>query len=256
MNVAIVTGASSGMGREAVKQIDKIYTDGIDEIWVIARRADKLQELQFEIYHKLRILPLDLTLEADLQELDLTLNLTNPNVKMLVNASGYGIVGPFKGSNAREQTGMVRLNCESLTRVTNMVLGYMKRGARILQFASSAAFVPQIDFAVYAATKSYVLSYSQALNAELKRNGISVTAICPGPVDTEFFDVAEKDSSSSFKFKKFFMADAAKVVRLAMIDAYHRRSVSVYSLPMKLFMIVTKIFPHDFILKIMSLLKK
>ncbi len=254
MNVAIITGASSGMGREAAKQIDKIYTDGLSEIWLIARREDKLKRLASELTHKVRILPLDLTEERDLQELDLSLNLMNPDVKILVNASGYGMVGPFKSSRCSEQTGMIRLNCESLTRVTHMVLKYMQRGARIVQFASAAAFVPQTDFSVYAATKAYVLSFSRSLNEELKKHGISVTAVCPGPVNTEFFDVAEQHNAN-FNFKKYFMSKADKVVRKALVDAYHRKSVSVYSLAMNGFRLLMKIFPHELVLRVMTLLQ-
>jgi len=255
MNVAIITGASSGMGREAAKQIDKIYTNGISEIWLIARREDRLKVLASELSHKVRILKLDLTDEKDLQELDLSLNLINPDVKILVNASGYGMMGPFKTSKCSEQTGMIRLNCESLTRVTHMVLKYMQRGARIVQFASAAAFVPQTDFSVYAATKAFVLSFSRSLNEELRRYGISVTAVCPGPVNTEFFDIAEQHNAN-FNFKKYFMSKADKVVRKALADAYHRKAVSVYSLSMNAFRLLMKVFPHSLVLKVMSLLQK
>ncbi len=254
MNVAIITGASSGMGREACKQIDEIYTTGLDEIWIVARRVEKLKELALELNHKVRILPLDLTDERDVEELELSLNLLDPSVRMLVNASGFGIVGSFKGSKCSEQTGMVRLNCEALTRVTHIVLKYMKKGARIINFASSAAFIPQIDFSVYAATKSYVLSFSRSLNEELKNYNITVTAVCPGPVNTEFFKIAEKHGAN-FNFKKYFMADAKKVVRQALVDSYHRKSMSVYSFSMKGLLLLTKLFPHGLILKVMTLLK-
>lgn len=253
MNIAIVTGASSGMGQECVRQLDSLFTTGISEIWLIARRADRLNKLGEELKHRFRVLPFDLTSEKDLCELELSLELIKPNVKMLVNASGYGIVGAFKGSDAKEQTGMIRLNCESLTRVTHMVLPYMKKGARIINFASSAAFVPQVYFSVYAASKSYVLSFSRSLNEELKEDGISVTAVCPGPVSTEFFGLAER-GGTIFKFKKHFMSEAPKVVRKAMVDSYHRRTVSVYSFWMNAFRLLTKVTPHDIFLSVMKLL--
>lgn len=247
MNIAVVTGASAGMGREMVRQIDKIYTDGIDEIWIIARRVDRLKALSKEISHKARILPLDLTEDKDIEELELSLSLISPNIKLLVNASGYGIMGSFNSSNPDEQAGMVRLNCEAVVRVTRMCLDYMKKGARIIQFASAASFLPQPDFAVYAATKSFVLSFSRALREELVPRHISVTAVCPGPVDTEFFSIAEK-LGSNFNFKKYFMADASKVVRTALVDAYNRKALSVYSAFMRGFRVLAKIFPHSLIL--------
>lgn len=254
MNVAIITGASSGMGREMVRQLDKIYAGGIDEFWIIARREDRLIELSKEINHTARIFNCDLTEEKSLAELELSLNLLNPNVKLLVNASGYGILGEFAYADEQDTAGMVRLNCESLTTVTRIVLGYMHRGGRIIMFASSAAFVPQPDFAVYAATKSYVLSLSRALNAELSRKGISVTAVCPGPVNTEFFNIAEK-GSSNYNFKKYFMAKEQDEVKKAIMDAYKRRELSVFSLPMQAFMVIAKIVPHKLVLMIMKYLK-
>lgn len=255
MNVAIITGASSGMGRETVMQLDKIYTTGIDEFWLIARRTSRLEKLSSELNHKVRILPLDLCDEHDLQEYELSLSLTKPNVKMLINASGYGIVGSFDSTDTKEQTGMVRLNCEALTRLTHVTLKYMKKGARIIQYASSAAFVPQIDFAVYAATKSYVLSFSRALNEELKSRKISVTAVCPGPVNTEFFTIAEKNGAT-FNFKKYFICNQEDVVRKALYDSYKRKNISVYSFWMNALSIFTKLVPHTLILKFMSLIKK
>ena len=99
--------------------------------------------------------------------------------------------GGVRELSVSDQTEMAELNCTALTAVTSMVLPFMPNNSRILQFASSAAFLPQPGFAVYAATKAYVLSYSRALNRELKDRGISVTAICPGPVKTEFFDIAQ-----------------------------------------------------------------
>lgn len=254
MKIAVITGASSGMGREAAKQIDEVYSNGIEEIWLIARRTERLKALSETLKHNTRILPFDLTDEKDLAEFELTLSLLKPNIKMLINASGYGVVGQFSQSELKEQTGMVRLNCEALTHITHVCLKYIKRGGRIIQFASSAAFVPQIGFSVYAASKAYVLSFSRSLNEELRPFGISVTAVCPGPVDTEFFDIAEK-KGSNFNFKKYFMADASKVVEKAIYDSYKRKSVSVYSIPMQLFMVLAKITPHNLILRVMNILK-
>lgn len=255
MNIAIVTGASSGMGREMARQLDNIFTDGIDEIWIIARRIDRLKELKNSLKHTVRILPLDLTDEKDLAELELSLSLLKPRIRMLVNASGYGIVGPFINSDINETAGMVRLNCEALTKVTHICLSYFAKGGRIINFASAAAFVPQIDFSVYAASKSYVLSFSRSLNEELRSLKISVTAVCPGPVETEFFKIAEK-SGANFNFKKYFMANEKDVVRQALVDSYHRRSMSTYSFAMKSFGVITKLFSHGIILRIMTLLKK
>jgi short-subunit dehydrogenase len=253
MNIAVITGASSGMGAEMARQVDRIYEDGIDEIWLIARRVERLESLSRSLNHKAKVISMDLTNNKDMHELFVLLQKENPNIKLLVNASGYGIIGKFKDIPRKEQSGMVRLNCEALTDMTHMALKYMHKGARIIQFASSASFVPQSGFAVYAATKAYVMSFSRALNEELRKEGISVTAVCPGPVKTEFFDIAEKHGKI-LDIKKYIMSEAKNVVKKALVDAYHRRSVSVYSISMNLFRLLTKILPHDAILFLTGLL--
>lgn len=254
MNIIIITGASSGMGKEAAKQLDKIYSEKIDEFWLISRREEKLTELSFSLTHKCRIIPMDITKQNDVLELELLLSLVKPNIKMLVNAAGYGIVGRFDRLEAEEQAGMIRLNCEALTNITRISLDYMHRGSRIIQFASSASFVPQAGFNVYSATKAYVLSFSRALNQELKPRHISVTAVCPGPVNTDFFIRAE-EHGNTFGFKKYFMSDPVDVVWKALYDSYKRHSISIYSTSMNIAYIATKFLPHDFILNILAKLK-
>ena len=254
MNIAIVTGASSGMGRETACFIDRLFDDSLDEIWIIARRKDRLQQLSSKLTHKTYILPLDLKNENDLDRLYMELSIVQPTVKMLVNASGFGLFGKFSDFTYKDQADMIRLNCEALVKMTGIVLPYMSKGGRIVQFASSAAFMPQPGFAVYAASKAFVLSFSKALNQELKDRNISVTAVCPGPVDTEFFKVAER-LGKSLAFKKYFMKDPKEVVKDAMIDAYHRRAVSISGIWMKLFYVFAKMVPHDIILFVMKFMK-
>lgn len=255
MNIIIVTGASSGMGRETARQLDEIYTDAIDEIWLIARRRERMEELAATLKHKSHILELDLADEASFEKLKLELEIVNPKVKMLVNASGYGISGNFTESDLEKQLGMIKVNCYALTAITGIVLPYMPDDSRIIQYASSAAFLPQIGFSIYAATKAYVLSFSESLNTELKSRNITVTAVCPGPVDTEFFAISEANSSSPFKFKKFFMAEEKAVVKLAIKDSYKRKAVSVYSVPMKAFRVYAKAMPENVMLYFMDKMK-
>ncbi len=254
---AIITGASSGMGREALYQIADRFS-GIEEIWAIARRKDRLEELKDQLPVPLRIFALDLGDPESYQYLHAALLLFKPQVKILVNAAGFGKIGPAGGTDNRanqealeDETGMVRVNCEALCAATNLVLPYMAGQGRILQFASSAAFLPQPGFAVYAATKAFVLSYSRALNAELHSRGIVVTAVCPGPVRTEFFQVAETGEKMPF-YKNLFMASPDKVVKTAIRDSMMGKSVSVYGLGMKCFWIASKLIPHEWILAFMA----
>ncbi|HJB07600.1 MAG TPA: SDR family NAD(P)-dependent oxidoreductase [Candidatus Enterocloster faecavium] len=248
MQIAVVTGATSGMGREMVLQLSDHFP--FDEIWVIGRRMERLKELQKQTRITLRPFCLDLSRKEDLQVLDQALKEAGGEVKFLVNAAGYGKIGPVGTASFEEEMGMVRLNCEALCAVTRMVLPYMPHNSRIIQFASAAAFLPQPDFAVYAATKSFVLSYSRALGEELRDRDIYVTAVCPGPVKTEFFDLAETTGQIPL-YKRLVMANPRHVVRKALNDSILGRPVSVYGLTMKAFRLLAKLAPHGFLLSVM-----
>ena len=250
MKTAIITGASSGLGREMARQIGDRF-GGIREVWLIARREERLQELAEEMPVPVRIFPLDLTETAALEVLERELRERKPEVMFLVNASGYGKIGPVERLSLEEETGMVALNCQALCAVTRLVLPYMAGKGRIIQFASAAAFLPQPDFAVYAATKSFVLSYSRALNSELKPREICVTAVCPGPVKTEFFDIAETTGSIPL-YKRLVMAKPEKVAALALRDSMMGKTVSVYGPLMKAFWLISKILPHGLLLTVME----
>lgn len=254
MNVIIITGASSGIGREFAFQMDRYFTN-IDEFWLIARDREKLSRVAVSLQHKTRILAMDITKDAQLERLEDTLQEKGAVVRMLVNCAGYGIMGNFAGQDREGALGMIRLNCEALTNITHRLIPYMKRGSRIIQLASSAAFLPQLDFAVYAATKSYVLSFSRALAEELREKGIYVTSVCPGPVDTPFFDIAERNGST-LAIKKYTMVEAERVVAQALRDSYYKRTKSVCSMPIQVFHAAAKLLPHDAFLRAMTILKK
>ncbi len=248
MKIAIVTGASSGMGREFVKQIPYFYKE-LDEIWVIARRRDRLESLAGLSPVSLRIFEGDLLSEHIYAEFQDALECERPDIRMLVNAAGFGKKGNVSDIAKKDpyiQMQMVDLNCWSLTMITVFCLPYFSKGSRILNLASAAAFAPQPSFAVYAATKSYVLSFSRGIGAELADKGIFVTAVCPGPVDTEFFTISGKLTSP---LKNTVMANPGKVVRQALLDSRKRKSVSVYGIPMKAVRAGARIIPHNLIMK-------
>lgn len=246
-NIAIITGASSGMGKEFALQIAQGYRS-VEEIWLIARRRDRLEALEKQLLgRKVRIFTLDLSREEDLQQLEEVLEEEKPSIRILVNAAGYGLIGEVETLTRQENAGMIDLNCRALTAITYMAIPYMRQNSHIIQLASSAAFMPQPKFAVYAASKSYVLSFSRALARELKSKEIYVTAVCPGPVKTEFFDIAETYEAVKL-YKKVTMARADKVVRRALLDAKHKKTVSVYGGIMKVFRGLCKMMPKDWLL--------
>lgn len=254
MNIILITGASSGIGREFARQMDAHFSN-IDEFWLVARNQDRLEALAKQMQHKTRIFPMDITEKKSLDLLETIAFQHNIIVRMLINCAGYGVMGSFCEQDLDLETGMIRLNCEALTDLTHRMIPYMRWGSRILQMASSAAFLPQPDFSVYAATKAYVLSFSRALRRELKNAGIYVTSVCPGPVDTPFFDIAEA-TGSTLAIKKYAMVEAKQVVALALRDSYYKRSMSVCSLPIKALHVLSKAMPHSAILSIMEQMKK
>lgn len=253
MNVIIITGASSGLGREFAVQMDD-YFGNVDEFWLIARSRERLEQTAGMLRHKTRLFSMDITDKKALDSLADAVLEHNVAVRMLVNAAGYGIMGYFCEQDGSLELGMIRLNCEALTGLTHRMIPFMRPGSRIIQMASSAAFLPQPGFAVYAATKSYVLSFSRALGEELKKAGIYVTSVCPGPVDTPFFDIAEANGST-LAIKKYTMVSAQRVAAKALKDSYHKRPMSVCSLPIKAFGVLCKIVPHGAVLKAMEYLK-
>lgn len=198
---------------------------------------------------------MDITRTDSLDLLEDTALRYNAAVRMLINCAGYGIMGNFCEQDAELASGMIQVNCRALTDLTHRMIPYMRWGSRIIQMASSAAFLPQPGFAVYAATKAYVLSFSRALGEELRNAGIYVTSVCPGPVDTPFFDIAEA-TGSTLAVKKYTMVTADRVVAQALKDSYHKRPMSVCSLPIKAFHALSKAVPHSLILQATKRMKK
>lgn len=251
MKIAIVTGASSGIGREFVHQLEHFYKE-LDEIWVIARREDRLQELKKGMKTYVRIFVGDMTEELVYKQVLNRLENQSPDVRMLVNAAGfgkYGSVEEIAEENKKLQLKIIDLNCRGLTQMVTICLPYMSKGSRIINLASAAAFCPQSGFAVYAASKSYVLSFSRALHEELKNKEIYVTAVCPGPVQTEFFE--QSGFSDSFT-KEAVMVHAKDVVTQALVDAREKKDVSVYGTLMKSAEVAAKVLPHKVIMKAME----
>lgn len=252
--VAIITGASSGMGVEFALQMDLLLAGKVDEIWLIARREERLWEVAKLLETRARVIPMDVSDVEDCACFSCALEQEMPSIRMLVNCAGFGLMGAFRSIPIKKQLDMIDVNVRALTRLTYLCIPHMSKNGRILQLASAAAFLPQKNFAVYAATKAYVLSLSRALSQELEKKNIYVTAVCPGPVATEFFEKAAA-YGDALAFKEKVMVSSQKVVKKALRDSAKRKQVSVCSLPMQAFYLLTKLVPHKLIFFVMRFLK-
>lgn len=246
MKIAVITGASSGMGREFVLRLAK--EKKFDEIWVIARRLDRLQSLQDSVPDvRVRPLAMDLTRADSLEEYRMLLAAENPDVSVLVNASGFGKFGVFEDIELSEQLNMIDLNDKAYVAMTYLTLPYMRAGGEIYQLDSLSSFQPVPYITVYGATKAFVLSFSRALNVELKKRKIRCMAVCPGWVRTEFFDRAVRDDTITY-YNRFFTPE--QVVTRALRDMKKGKDVSVCGASIRAQVRLTKLLPHRLVMKI------
>ena len=224
-NIAVITGASSGMGREFVRQLDEQF----DEIWGIALEKDLLEKVKTETKTPFKALDLDLTKEESFNVYINLLKSEDVNVKLLVNASGFGKFGRHDEIDVESSANMVDLNCKALLKMTELTLPYMSEGSKIVNIASVAGFQPIPYIATYGATKAFVISYSRALNQELKYRKIKITTVCPFWTKTAFFDRATKTKSKNEVVSKYVvMYSPEKVVQKAIKDTRRGKELSIY----------------------------
>ena len=248
MKIAIVTGASSGMGREFVLQLSS-YTQ-VDEIWAIARRESALEALKEDMQTPVRAIPLDLCHSESFRQLAELLEAEKPDVKLLVNAAGFGKFGDFDDIPVEEECRMIDLNCKALVMMTRLVLPYMHSGSHVLQLDSLSAFQPVPYITTYGATKAFVLSYSRAMNQELKGRGIRMMAMNPGWVKTEFFNHALTTNGSRVQYYNHLW-EAADVVATGLKDLYTtKKDYSVHGFPVRNQVRLVKLLPHSLVMKV------
>lgn len=189
MSVAIITGASSGIGAEFAKH----YAGRVDELWLVARRKEKMVELGEALGVKYKIIQADLCQKEGIEAIRTQLENEKPEVKYLVNAAGFGDFGGFDEISERKVEMMIDLNVKALVLITHMVIPYMVRGGRIIQLGSGSCFTPLPYFNTYSSGKVFVLHYTKSLNFEIKKYGLRATCFCPGWVHTEFIGKATAD---------------------------------------------------------------
>lgn len=188
MSIAIITGASSGIGSEFARQLKAMA--GIEEFWFIARRTDKMEALRDELSVKAKIITADLSVPEGIEAVRSALAEEKPSVKFLVNAAGFGNFGRFDEIPEDDIVKMIDLNDKALVLITHMTIPYMERGGRIIELGSGSCFTPLPAFNIYASSKIFVLHYTKALNYEIKKYGLRATCFCPGWVETEFLGKA------------------------------------------------------------------
>ena len=247
MTTAIITGASSGMGRQFLEQLDSHYT--VDEVIVIARREEKLKELQQYTKAIVVPLPLDLTDPQSVQTLKATLAERKPDVRLLVNAAGFGKFEPFAQGDPDVHNRMVDLNCRALQDVTYAVLPYLSEGSRIVQFGSMSSFQPVPYIGLYGATKAFVLSFTRALNVELRGTGIHAVCLCPFWIKTEFLDVAG-GREYVHNFPVVYEPDFIVRECYRFLEKHPKKDVCVPGFSAKVQRALVKILPHRLIMNI------
>ena len=246
MKIAIVTGASSGMGREFVRQLHKYVQP--DEIWAVARRESALRELASETSIPVRPIVLDLSKAESFREIASLLEAEQPEVALLVNAAGFGKFGDFQAISLEDDLGMIDLYCKALVPMTRITLPYMHQGSHILQLDSLSAFQPVPYITTYGASKAFVLSYTRAINAELKPQGIRAMAMNPAWVKTEFFDHAFQTNNKVQYFN--YVQEAGDVVAKGLKDLYKtKKDMSIPGLGVKLQVLGVKLLPHKLVMK-------
>ena len=248
MNIAIVTGASSGMGREFVLQLSQFVQ--VDEIWAIARRESALEALKDVCPVPVRPVSMDLLQDESFRGYERLLAAEKPNVKLLVNAAGFGKFGSFENIPLEDETRMVDLNCKALVAMTRLTLPYMEKGSHILQLDSLSAFQPVPYITTYGASQAFVLSYTRAMISELKGSGIRMMSMNPFWVRTEFFDHAFQTNTAEVQnFVKVY--EAKDVVATGLKHLYKtRKQVSIHGLLPKAQTLLVKLIPHSWVMNI------
>lgn len=241
--IAIITGASGGMGQIFVRELVK---EDLDEVWVVGRNEQRLLALQNEFGERIKPVCKDLTKKEDLLSFTDLLQSQNLSVRWLINNAGIARMAPSREFPSAEIGQTIDLNCKAPAVLINLCIPYMEKGAKILNISSASAFQPVPYINLYAASKAFERSYSRALNTELKPCGITVTAVCPSWVDTDMLD--REINGKRVRFPGIVAPE--KVVKKALKDAKKGRDMSICSLYVKCQHLNVKLLPQKLTMKI------
>ena len=253
--VALITGASSGLGREYAMRLDKKLGEK-EEIWLIARRLERLEEIAKGLRHPVRCLSFDLTKEESFAQIGALLKKENAEVRYLINCAGFGKIGKIADMPRSEQDGMLTLNCSAGMGMVGICLPYMGRGTRIMNVCSTAGFQPFQSLNVYAASKACFLRYSRALRMELLPAGISVTAVCPYWIkDTEFIGIAGPEKKSDIRSFPL-SSKVSSVAALSLFGSSLNLPVVTPGIVCTFHRLFSKLFPDTVLVYIWELLRR
>ncbi len=245
MKIAVITGASAGIGREFVRAVDR--GEAFDEIWVVARRAERLEELKAACRQRIRPVPLDLGELGSIEQYRALLEAERPEIGLLVNAAGCGVFGPFAEKDLKKQLQSAQLNALALTAMCHVSLPYMKSGSAIVNMGSNSAWQPVPYQTVYGASKSYVLNFSRALWRELRPRGVHVMCVCPGWIKTEFQQHAQHDAYIRYVDRWY---GPEEVAAQAMKDLKKKKLVSILGHPVRRQVRLVKFLPVKLVMRI------
>lgn len=246
--IAVITGASSGMGKRFAETVDRYGR--FDEVWVIARHAEQLEALRSTCPFPIRVLALDLTDRASFDAYAAALAQEPVEVGLLMNCSGFGKFSAVTDTPLEVNLNMTDLNCQAVVAMCQITIPYMPRGGQIINIASVAAFQPIPYINVYGATKAFVLSFSRALNRELKGRGIRVMAVCPFWTKTAFFDRAVRSDEPPVVKKYAAMYEPDDIVTRTWRDAARGKDVSKYGFVARAQAGLTKLLPHSLVMDV------
>lgn len=241
--IAIVTGASGGIGQVFVRELTK---ENLDEIWIVGRKEKQLLLLKNEFGERIIPICMDLTKDTDLLSFADLLKRQNLSVLWLINNAGIAKMAPSQEFSLLEIEQTIDLNCKAPAVLISLCIPFMKKGAKILNISSASAFQPVPYINLYAATKAFERSYSRALNTELKTSGITVTAVCPSWVDTGM--LLKEIDGRKVRFPGIVTPE--RVVRKAIIDAKKGKDMSICSFYVKCQHLNVKLLPQRLTMKI------
>ena len=252
--IAIITGASSGVGKEFVRQLDAQRGGPLDALWLIARNASRLEEVAASCKNVPALtIPCDLANEESCLKLEEMLDDPDIVVEWLINSAGFGKFGDYQTVGAHQNALMVKLNCLGIVQMCSLVLPHMHAGSRIVNLSSIAGAIPQVMLATYSATKAFVLELSRMLDYELSPCGIHVMAVCPKFMKTRFLDNPGSSEAADGMCRIGF-EDVSRVVSKTLRRAVKGKNLCMPSPEMRLLYLASRLMPRRLLFKVEDLL--